>query len=151
MDRMLGNQYFLARKFKEAIPHFEKVLVKSPGDSAVFKNLIFCLVVTEELDKAVAQMIMALHHSPEFLVELSAATDTNPYQEVFLERFTKPPATLSGGNYALAMGILSLYCHAELAVSYFHEAKKHSRNKKAIEEILRILSNENDILEVKSC
>ena len=52
MNEMLGNQFFLTRRFKDATTNFEKALVLNPTNDDVKKKLIICYIQQNELKLA---------------------------------------------------------------------------------------------------
>ena len=67
MDRMLGNQYFMARNYSEAIPWLEKASEKYPEDLRIIRKQIICHIAAHSLDKAISILKKHAHQFSDML------------------------------------------------------------------------------------
>ena len=65
MEKMLGNQYFMARKFTEAAPYLLRAHKKTPRDMGVLRNLIITEVIVGDLHTALRRLPILLKSAPE--------------------------------------------------------------------------------------
>jgi tetratricopeptide (TPR) repeat protein len=139
MDRMLGNQYFMARKFEQAIPQFEMTLQQHPDDLHTLRKLIVCYVATEKIEQAVNQLKHFLKLTPKDYFETEIGDQNCPCPEIIEQWSAHPPKTLSRSEYLISMGILNLFCGQKESWSYFREAKAAAPNMHIIDDILQAI------------
>ncbi len=142
MDRMLGNQYFIAHKFREAIPYLQKARKKYAEDIEIVKKLIICYVAVEALQQAVELLIPLLEAHPEILTTRFLADDECPCHELLLKWSSTPPKTLDRSDMYLGLGILNIFCHPEVAETCFQQAYRLNPQNLAIKQILKEFPNQ---------
>jgi len=119
MSEMLGNQYFMIRKFAEAIPIFESVLEKDTSNISIVKKLILCYIYTNQLEKAFN------YFSALVMMDISTISDTDlekddcPCKEI-IEHVERISANyLNEESLNLALGMLWLYCNPKNSLKFF--------------------------------
>jgi cytochrome c-type biogenesis protein CcmH/NrfG len=60
----LGNLYFDAERYQDAIKWYEEALVLKPNDADVSTDLAICFYYTSQLDKAITQFEQSLKSNP---------------------------------------------------------------------------------------
>jgi tetratricopeptide (TPR) repeat protein len=60
----LGNMYFDAERYQDAIKWYEEALALKPADADVSTDLAICFYYTSQLDKSIAQFEQSLKISP---------------------------------------------------------------------------------------
>lgn len=143
MDKMLGNQYFMAGKFKDAIPHFETRLEKEPDDWRTTKNLVVCYLAEEALDEALTLLKTLLQQAPAYEM-VWKRQDTCPCRDVMADWMKNPHTRMGRLGYLLSMGILSLFCEPELAEIYFKQAEDIAPDMELLRRIRTATSHNQD-------
>lgn len=136
---MLGNQYFMARKFEQAIPHFETTLEQYPDDLRILRKLVICYVASESLKRALDKMELFLKSAPKDYFETEQRDENCPCPEIIDRWSVNPPKALSRYEYLIAMGILDLFCGHKRSRSYFHQARKIQPLEHIIDDILEAI------------
>lgn len=146
MDRMLGNQYFMAGKFEEAIPCFEATLARHPEDTRVRRQLIVCNVFSAHLDTALENLKTLLEElgsqSQSWLRDPENKIDV----EIFFDWLRNTSAKRDSQEYLLSTAILMLFVKPGIAWAYFLNAKEVVPDKSSIiDEILNLISYQNKV------
>jgi tetratricopeptide (TPR) repeat protein len=139
MEKMLGNQYFMARNFKEAFQYLARAHARAPGDIAVLRNLVICEVVVGRLPGALNHLLALLHAAPQVLHEGCLDVDGCPCPDILTQWSIHPPNELSQSAYLLSMGILALFCDRELAKAYLRQAQRLDPGNKALAEAINLV------------
>ena len=71
MSEMLGNHYFLARKYSLAAQELERVLVQEPENKEVLRKLIICYVQINAADKSLRLLWQLIQQDIEFIFSKS--------------------------------------------------------------------------------
>jgi tetratricopeptide (TPR) repeat protein len=138
MSEMLGNQYFMARNFKAAIPVFENALLKDPQNKAIQKKLIICYLTSDSYFRALNLFHSLVKEDIEFIANTNVELDDCPCPEII----EKTKSRLSFGENSfemnLSLGMLWLYCDINNSILYFKEALDQEPQNPVIKEILEI-------------
>lgn len=118
MNEMLGNQYFLVRRFHEAAIHFEKTLLVNPGNLDVKKKLIICYVQLSEVKLALKLFIELISEN------IGVIINSNPYEDdcPCIQTISKIELThinLTEKEKKTVLGILWLYCDIRESLKFF--------------------------------
>lgn len=150
MSEMLGNQYFLARNYKQAIPEFEECLKNDPTNKFVRRKIIIGYTQVGEFEKSLMNFHQLVSDDIKFILDADPIRDDCPCAEIIRE--TK----FSGYNIfetKVIYGILWLYCDISTSLEYFNEAHKLKPNNLLINDIITIirsyLKNQSLIMEKK--
>lgn len=141
---MLGNQYFMARNFREAIHHFEKASKKHPDDLQLAQKYVICLAVNEQVDAAASEFLRILRCCPSVILTSQNLDPDCPCPEILAKWSLEPPARFDRFHYLTALGILAVFCKRELALAYFCKAREIKPTNAAVREIVEIISTEID-------
>ncbi len=120
---MLGNQYFLARKFRDAIPHLEAALSAEQGSKAIRKKLIICYIDSGLTEKAVQTFSSFLDDDIGVIAGTNIIAEDCPCLELISEihkNYASSP-TPDMEELKMMLGILWLYCSPERSAKIFTE------------------------------
>ena len=70
MSEMLGNQYFLARKYSLAAEQLEKALFNDPGSKGIRRKLVVCYTQTGDIDKALQLFLSLIKEDIDFVITM---------------------------------------------------------------------------------
>ncbi len=118
MSEMLGNQYFLARKFCEALTELEEALNKDLFNKSIRKKLIICYLKTNRLDKALKLFIQLINEDIDIIINTDPILDDCPCPEIIYELENTLEAE-DTNERNIALGILWLYCDLSTSIKYF--------------------------------
>jgi len=136
MSEMLGNQYFLARNYKQAIPEFEECLKSDANQKLIQRKLIICYTQNNEFDKALLSFHDLVSKDIKLIIDADPIRDDCPCAELIRE------IKISGYNIfenKVILGILWLYCDIKTSLEYFLEAQKIKPNNLMISQISNII------------
>ena len=122
MEEMLGNQYFLTRNYKRAIPEFEKALLKQPGHKQIRKKLILCYTQTGNATKALELFFNLVKEDINFIINTHPIDDDCPCPEIITEMENKQDNNQESVHFDIILGILWLYCDIHKSIHYFRKA-----------------------------
>jgi len=140
MSEMLGNQYFMVRKYYEAKIEFENELIKYPANKLVLKKLIICFTQTGEIQKALEHFYQLAITDFEYIIDTDPVRDDCPCPEL-IEQLKK-----SIGNYKndfdeqVINGILWGYCDITNSIHHFEKAASIDRSNRKISEIIDVMN-----------
>jgi tetratricopeptide (TPR) repeat protein len=142
MSEMLGNRYFLARKFDRAIPELEKAVQDSLEDHKIKKKLIICYVQVGQIERALRIFWELIQKDPFIII------NTDPYYDdchcttlvVQWENIINYKNDGIRMEY-VALGILYLYCDVQKSITYFEQALEIMDNDTQLKKILNLLRN----------
>jgi len=132
---MLGNQYFLARRYAEACRELEAELSKSSNSNRIAKKLIICYLQTNQLEKAFDTFYRLVHEDLEIITETNPEKDDCPCPEIIDNNL---PLLKFKNDFELRlkMGILWLYCDAEKSLEQFEKIKLNNKYSDKITNII---------------
>jgi tetratricopeptide (TPR) repeat protein len=139
MSEMLANQYFMARKYKDAYPLLEDALIANKKSKAIKRKLIICYTQTSQLNKALEMFLELIDEDIKFITDADPIYDDCPCPELVGNDFLDV-APNEFYNYHLAYGIIWLYCDIEHSLEHFNYLINQSKNQVKIQKIIRILS-----------
>ncbi len=142
MSEMLGNQYFLARKYSLAARELERVLVREPENKEVLRKLIICYVQTNAVDKGLRLLWQLVQQDIEFILHADPLFDDCPCPELvyFFEEQMKIERKVSE-DHLLKLAILWLYCDIEKSLQYFHQYQESEPNNTLVPKIIKFLTS----------
>lgn len=132
MSEMLGNQYFLARKYHLAARELEAALANDPENKEILRKLVICHVQSDEMERALILLWQLVQQDLAFLVSADPLLDDCPCPELvyFLEKQLK--SSPSKPDHYLKLAILWLYCDIETSLNYFRKYQKESKSNVAL-------------------
>lgn len=140
MHEMLGNQYFLARKFDKAAENLSLAMHDNPDNKGVRRKLIICYTQIGEPEKALDIFLSLLKEDADFIINTDPVADDCPCPELVYDYEAKLPENPVKKNLLTILGMLWLYCDVERSIKYFSEALQRMPNNSRIKSILAILS-----------
>lgn len=144
MSEMLGNQYFLSRNFLKAKEAYETVLLRDPQNDFVKKRLIICYTQSGEIDKAFDLFYEIVKKDIDILITTDIIRDDCPCPELLSKYGNVKPDEESSRDTKLMLGMLWLYCDAEMSLEFFDSlAKEDTTNFKFVEVMNKIKSKIN--------
>ncbi len=122
MSEMLGNQYFMGRKYPEAKIEFEKEFEKQPENLAIQKKLIICYTQAGEFSKAFNLFHSLLLKDIYYLADTDPVRDDCPCPELVNQMEKSIFKYSSAIEKNIVSGILWSYCNIAEAKKYFERA-----------------------------
>lgn len=141
MSEMLGNQYFLARKFDLAKIELQSALQKDPKNKGIRKKLIICYTQTGEISKAQELFLSLIKEDVHFIVNTDPIDDDCPCPELVFDMEKEIVNNKNSKNFFSMLGILWLYCDQNKSVHYFEEAQKLDQKDPVLKSILTFLKS----------
>lgn len=123
MSEMLGNRYFIARKFSKAIPYLEAALTETPQSAKIKRKLIICYIQTGHFDDAFRLLYEVINSDPKVILETDLYYDDCPCVELIPQWQAKEPEAANKMELYEVLGMLYLYCDIDKAIEYFNKAK----------------------------
>lgn len=141
MSEMLGNQYFMARKYDLAEPVLESCLRKYPENKSIKKKLIVCYTQTGKLELTLPLFLSLIKDDIEFIINTDPIEDDCPCPELIydLENSDKSRTDLIVEYEKL--GVLWLYCDVNKSLYYFKRALSLDPTKTVLKSIQVIIKN----------
>ena len=121
MSEMLGNQYFMARNYKEAVRALEPVYLKDSSNKSVRRKLIIAYTQTGKLRKALDLFISLVQEDVEFIINADPIFDDCPCSEIEKQLIYSPKDNRSP-DINIYNGILWLYCDPKISVKFLKKA-----------------------------
>lgn len=132
---MLANQFFMARKYKEALPLLVDSLKKFPDDKGIKRKLIICYNQTGDLHNSLQLFHSLILTDIEFIINAHPIYDDCPCSEIIKKYNNKNELTIEGLDSTLHFAILMLFCDTKQALNLFKKAVMLSPEDKQIREI----------------
>lgn len=142
MSEMLGNQYFIARKYYDAAEELELALLKDPANKAIKKKLIICYIQTKKIKDALNIFYQLVEEDLHFILYSNPVRDDCPCQEI-IYKIENDLGYTNDYERSLVLGMLWLYCDINESIKYFKIATSYNN-----EDVLSRLSNK--LLETSS-
>lgn len=141
MYEMLANQYFLARKYARACDAYEKVLAKRPEDKFIRRKLIICYTQIGEIKKAADVFISCLEDDIECIIQIDPIAEDCPCPELVTELEKKLVNNLNSLDFHLMLGMLWLYCDANISLDYFFKAQRLAPENAVVKYIILLITS----------
>lgn len=136
MSEMLGNHYFLARKYSLATRELESALSKDPSNKHIRRKLIICYVQTRKISRAKELFYHLVKQDISFIVETDPIIDDCPCPELVYDLEEQLEDDKNFPEYLMKLGIIWLYCDIKKSIHYFNILQTIEPNDKIIKEIL---------------
>ena len=141
MSEMLGNQYFMARNYEEAVRALEPVYLKDTLNKSVRRKLIIAYTQTGKLMKALEVFILLVEEDVEFIINADPIFDDCPCPEIEKQLRISPKGILSP-DINIYNGILWLYCNPKMSVKFLKKAIADFPENKGIKKSVEIIKNQ---------
>ena len=151
MSEMLGNQYFMARNYSEAVKELEPCLIEDQTNKGIKRKLIVCYTQTGKVQKAIDMFEDLIIQDIEFIITADAIKDDCPCPDLVVKIEKSRSINYKSLDYFLILGIIWLYCDVQKSLEYFYEAQNLERNDRInsiiekIEEYLNITNSTKSI------
>ena len=141
LSEMLGNQYFLARNYKNAALNLQHVLNEDPTNKNARKKIIICYSQTGEVEKAFENFYRLVKEDINFILNTDPVADDCPCPELVDKFGTILPYEENSKNLKLMLGMLWLYCSANKSLKFFKSLLNEYPENQKISDIILILEN----------
>lgn len=141
MSEMLGNQYFMARKYDAALAEFEKCAHEGKSNKGIIKKTIICYTQVGKIEKAAELLNKLIDKDLEFILNTDPILDDCPCHELADNLEAKYDQAIKSFDYLLALSVLWLYCDIDKSISYFKKTLEIKSDNKLVISILAKLSN----------
>jgi len=136
MSEMLGNQYFLTRKYALAARELESALVKDPRSKIIQRKLIICFIQTGNIERAKELFLNLVQQDITFIVESDPIIDDCPCPELVNDVEAQITSEKNSPSYLVKMGMLWLYCDIKKSIYYFTNLQKLEPNNQLAKTVL---------------
>jgi hypothetical protein len=139
MSEMLANQYFMARKYRNAAAVLEKSLLKTPDSKAIRSKLIICYTQMNEIGKAWDVFFPLAIDDPEVIMNMDPIRDDCPCPDLVDDIDKKMLSHQQSVEHHLHAGMLWLFCDVGRSVGYLEKAMQMDANVPAISQVINVL------------
>jgi tetratricopeptide (TPR) repeat protein len=140
-SEMLGNQYFLAKRYDSAARNFKETLLNDPQNKSVQKKLIICYLQIGNINKALDTFLELIKKDIDFVINTDLKEDVCPCPELIVKYGTLLPYENNSTDLRIILSILWLYCDAEKSYEFFKSLLDENIKKEKISQILKIIGN----------
>ena len=140
MSEMLGNQYFMARKFAASVPEFEEVFNRAPDNKMIRKKLIICYTQIGQIQRAFQLFHSLIKEDIDIIAKTDVIADDCPCPEL-VEKLSEAQVSDSNLEKELKLGILWLYCDSNNSLEHFLKAQSSDPNDELLTSTIRIISS----------
>jgi len=123
MSEMLGNQYFLVRKYTSATKELEEALRSNPKCKGIRRKLIICFNETGQIRKAFKYFISLINEDIYFIIQTDPVEDDCPCPELVFEAERSLNNNKNSIDFVLRIAMLWLYCDVNESIRYFKQAQ----------------------------
>jgi tetratricopeptide (TPR) repeat protein len=136
MSEMLGNQYFLARKYTLAEIELGNALAKDPENKGILRKLIICNVQKGNNERALKFFLSLVEEDISFIADSDPVMDDCPCTELVYDLEAQIDSDKNSLDYNLRLGMLWLYCDTKKSIQYFETCQKIAPANPMIKKIL---------------
>jgi len=122
MYEMLGNQYFLARRYENAVDAYKKVLNKDNGNKSVRRRLIICYSQVNRIDEALDVFISLVEDDVDYIINTDPVGEDCPCPELVSDLENKLDKENADRNVYVQLGMLWLFCSPKKSIDHFATA-----------------------------
>ena len=141
VSEMLGNQYFLAKKYASAASNFIQTLLENPQNKSVRKKLIICYTQTGEINKALDVFMDLIKDDIDFVTNTDIKEDACPCPELIVKYGTVLPYENNSTDLRIMLSILWLYCDANKSLEFFKSLLDENKENEKISSVAKIIEN----------
>lgn len=134
MSEMLGNHYFMARKYPEALLELLPCFYDNPKNNFIKRKLIICYTQVGKINEAFDLFVDLVKGNITAITSIDPAKDDCPCPELVnnIEEFAIPETL----DYYVLAGMLWLYCDPGHSLKYFETAERISPESKKIQDVI---------------
>lgn len=148
MSEMLGNQYFLARKFDLALHQFTEVLKREPDNLNCIKKAVICFTQVGQVSAALDLFHRILEMDPFIIINTRPEDDDCPCPELVARLENASPAPNELIDYYNILGMLYLYCQLDQSLAYFTKSLNVQPDQRLVASFVRQLHHINKVPQV---
>jgi pentatricopeptide repeat protein len=141
VSEMLGNQYFLAKKYASAAGNFQQTLLDDPQNKSVRKKLIICYSQTGDITKALEVFKELIEEDLDFIINTDIKEDACPCPELIAKYGNVFPYENNSTDLRIMLSILWLYCDIEKSHKFFKSLLDENVENEKISSIIKIIEN----------
>ena len=134
-SEMLGNKYFLARKYKNAAENFQHTLQTNPINKSVRKKLIICYTQIGQIQRALENFYTLVKEDVNFIMETDIVADDCPCPELIEKYGSVLPYEKDSIDMKLMLAMLWLYCDAKKSLEFFKRILIEKQGDPRVQEI----------------
>ena len=138
-SEMLGNQYFIVRKYKSAAISLGQVLSDNPNNNEAKKKLIICYTQLGEIEKALQLFKELIEDDIDLIINTNVEEDYCPCTELIAKYGNVLPYENNSRDLKLMLAILWLYCDISNSISFFKTLLEQEPDNKQIKSIISII------------
>ncbi len=138
MSEMLGNQYFMARNYREAVRELEPVYLNNNSNKSVKRKLIIGYSQIGKIKKSLELFVSLVKEDVEYIINSDPVFDDCPCSELRKKLNFSPNKTASP-DVNIYNGILWLFCDPKTSIKFLQEALIDSKNNEKIKESIEII------------
>lgn len=143
MSEMLGNQYFMARKYYDAELVLTKELQKQPENFTIRKKVVVCNTQTGKVWSALKHFLRIIKEDIDIIIKTTPEKDDCPCPQLVKNLEIAEQKNLSKIEVIIELGILWLYCDSQKSEEFFEKALTLKKDSDIIKETLNIIKNYN--------
>jgi pentatricopeptide repeat protein len=141
VSEMLGNQYFLSKKYASAVSNFQQTLLHDPQNKSARKKLIICYTQTGNINKALDVFMELIKEDIDFVTNTDLKEDACPCPELIAKYGTILPYESNSTDLKIMLSILWLYCDAEKSYKFFKSLLDENIENEKISSVVKIIQN----------
>lgn len=138
INEMLGNQYFLMRKYLAASRELETALQKESSNLPVLKKLIICYTQTNRPYEALSLFCGLISQNMESIAETAFNTEDCPCTGLIGEVESGKVRYEDKFVTNCMLGILWLFCDIEISLRYMRQASKLNKENSLLDKIISV-------------
>lgn len=135
---MLGNQYFLMRKYLAASRELETALQKESSNFPVMRKLIICYTQTNRPYEALKLFFELVSHDIETIVKTDFNTEDCPCAGLIGEVESGKVRYEDKFVTNCVLGILWLFCDFEISLRYLRQASILDKENPMLNKIITV-------------
>lgn len=141
MKEMLGNQFFLARKYEKVVEIFEPFWLSGKANENMKKKLIIAYCQMGRVEQALDLFIHVIKSNIRLITETDPILEDCPCPELVYDLEKKMEWNDNSVDYYITLAILWAYCDIEKTRDYFSRVLSHDPEYTKIKIALTIIQN----------
>ena len=137
---MLGNLYFMARKYPEAAGALEKALTDDKKNKGIRRKLIICYSQIGQTQKAIEIFLSLVKEDVDFIINTDPVADDCPCPELVYDMERKLANNQNSLDFTMILAIYWLYCNLDKSIMYFERARDLAPDDQYIKSVLSLLA-----------
>lgn len=137
---MLGNQYFMTRKYYEAESELEETFQGLLYSKQIKKKLIVCYTQTGKINKALDYFYDLLKEDVGIIAKTDPVLDDCPCYELVEKIEQLNLYDKHSLDFYLLQGIIWSYCDIEKALNFFESAKSMDPSDNKIHGVIKLIN-----------